>query len=185
MDDQYPLCEAGYDDHVLTYQNRFSLYCSGVRIVLGPTYDVARTALERRCGQVVADGLFAAFGPPKIIHRIFHLAGGRHATGPDCEACPHGWPVKCTEHGGCDGQLHATLRSQRNQQTYTRRSQLPPADVTSAYRNLLVRGRFEHPRPTPFQAETSCDHCCSQASRGEVQQALINAVGPSPRRREG
>lgn len=174
------ICQHPYENHTLWHNGRFRLSCPDVPgpVRLGATAEAAAESLSARCGPEIAEGLWRAFGSTRIEHRIFELAKAKHVASQNCDACPRGWPAKCTDHGGCPGYLHLTLWHARNGRIYTMRSELPVHEVRNAYRNLLVRGRFEQPRPTPYRATAECGHCGSHPSANEVSRVLINFPVP-------
>jgi hypothetical protein len=175
MNTDCTLCGQPYREHWVRYHGRFTLWCPDGApnpVHLGATIEVATQRLRTRCGDEAAAGLVDDFGNIQIAHHIFTLCEARHVTESGCPTCPDPWPVKCTDHGGCDGTLHLTLRNRRSKKVYRRSSQLPSDAVRNAVRNLLVRG-YEPPHPSPYEAFAECDHCGSRPSRDEVIQALV------------
>lgn len=175
MNDTCTLCDQPYQSHLVRYQARFKLWCpddSPYPVHLGATIEAAQQQLEIRCGADTTVSLIEDFGRIEIAHHIFALNGARHVTGDGCAACPPPWPVKCADHGGCEGGLHLTLRNRKSKKVYGRSSELLADAVKNAVRNLLLRPH-EPRRPTPYEAFAECDHCGSRPSQGEVIRALV------------
>lgn len=169
------ICVQPYSEHWVDYHGHFTLWCADGAphpVHLGATIEAATRRLRTRCGEEVAEGLLEDFGTVQIAHHFFTLGEARHVTEHDCPACPDPWPIKCTDHGGCEGTLHLTLRNRRSKKVYRPSSQLPTVAVRNAVRNLLVRG-YERPLPSPYEALAECDDCGSRPSRAEVIQALV------------
>lgn len=175
-----PICKEPFTSHALRYSHwteRFSLDCGQENITslkLGPTEGAVRATLRRYYDDETAEALWDAFGQPGLWHQVFRVGYATHtAEDPDCWRCPVGWPVACTEHGGCDGLLHLTLSRKKSDKIYSRRSQLPADKLRAAYRNLIPR-RHEPAAPTPYETSVTCSHCGSGPALREVQRALAD-----------